>query len=188
MESTLKNMVLTLLVITLVASAAIGGIYSLTKSAIELSKTAKVNEAIKEVLPSFDNDPSSEVTTEEIDGEQVNVYPAKNGGNLIGYAIETFSHNGFSGDIRLMVGILADGTINSISVLQQNETPGLGDKIERSKSDFSLQFDGKNPETFKLAVTRDGGEVNAITASTVSSRAFTEAVDRAYRLFKTLQN
>lgn len=187
MESTLKNMVVVLFSITLVAAAAVGGVYLLTKEPIAQAKITKTNNAIKEVMPSFDNDPSAEVITKEVDGETVKIYPAKNGGELKGYAIETFSKNGFGGTIMLMVGILNDGSINSISVIQQKETPGLGDKIEKSKSDFSLQFEGKNPETFKLAVKKDGGDIDAITASTITSRAFADAVDRAHRIWKDLQ-
>ena len=187
MESTLKNMILSLFVITLVASAAVGGAYMLTLSAIEQSKIAKVNAAIKEVMPDFDNDPAAEMTVEGAEGEQLKIYPARLGGRLVGYAIETFSPNGFNGEIRIMVGFLSDGTINRTSVIAQNETPGLGDKIDRKKdSKFSPQFDGKNPETFRLAVIKDGGEVNAITGSTVTSRAFSQAIDRAYQFFKTL--
>lgn len=188
MESTLKNMVVVLCTITLVASAAVGGVYILTKEPIAQAKTAKTNAAIKEVMPAFDNDPSAEVITQEVEGETVKIYPATEGGELKGYAIETFSKNGFGGKIMLMVGMLTDGTINSVSVIEQKETPGLGDKIEKSKSNFSVQFEGKNPETFKLAVKKDGGDVDAITASTITSRAFSDAVDRAYKIFKTIKN
>lgn len=184
MESTLKNMVVVLCTITLVASAAVGGVYILTKEPIAEAKVMKTNNAIKEVMPTFDNDPSAEVITQEVEGETVKIYPAKQGGELKGYAIETFSKNGFGGKISLMVGMLTDGTINSISVIEQKETPGLGDKIEKSKSNFAVQFEGKNPADFKLAVKKDGGDIDAITASTITSRAFADAVDRAYKIFK----
>jgi electron transport complex protein RnfG len=82
-----------------------------------------------------------------------------------------------------MIGILPDGTINDISVLEQKETPGLGDKMQKSKSNFSLQFKNKNPASFKLKVKKDGGEVDAITAATIRSRAFCDAVNRAYNAY-----
>lgn len=187
MESTLRNMVMVLCIITLVASAAVGGIYILTKDPIAEAKVKKTNNAIKEVMPSFDNDPSTEVITKTIDGESVKVYPASKGGQLQGYAIETFSKDGFGGKIMLMVGMLTDGTINSISVIEQKETPGLGDKIEKSKSNFATQFEGKNPATFRLKVKKDGGDIDAITASTITSRAFADAVERASRIFKEIK-
>ena len=110
------------------------------------------------------------------------------GQDTVGYAVETFTNTGFGGEIKLMVGFLKDGTINRVETLSHNETPGLGNKIERSKSDFAVQFEGKNPADFKLAVRKDGGDVDAITASTISSRAFSDAVSRAYEVYKSIQN
>ena len=188
MQSSLKNMVIVLGSITLVSSAAVGGIYLLTKEPIEAAQIKKVNDAIALVMPEFDNVPSEEAIVKEADGENVNVYPATLNGEPVGYAIETFSKNGFGGKISLMVGFLPDGTIKDISVISQNETPGLGDKIQKSKSNFAVQFEGKNPATFKLAVKKDGGDDDAITASTISSRAFTDAVQRAYNILQAVLN
>lgn len=191
MQSSLKNMVIVLGTITLVASAAVGGIYLLTKEPIEAAQAKKVNDAIAQVMPEFDNTPSAEAIEKEADGETVKIYPATMAGSAVGYAIETFSKNGFGGRISLMVGFLPDGTIKDISVISHNETPGLGDKIQKSKSDFiETRFVGKNPSdpNFKLAVTKDGGSVDAITASTISSRAFTDAVARAYNVLQAVLN
>ncbi len=187
MESTLKNMILTLLAITLAASASVGVIYQLTAAPIAQAKADKTSAAIAQVLPPFDNNPDEGKALHTVDGGEMVVYTATQGGEVVGYAIETFTNNGFSGLIRLMVGFTPDGAIYKIETLQHAETPGLGDKMERSKSDFSLQFEGKNPADFKLAVTKDGGDVEAITASTISSRAYAEAVQRAADLLKTIQ-
>lgn len=188
MQSSLKNMVIVLGTITLVASAAVGGIYLLTKEPIEAAQAKKVNDAIAQVMPEFDNTPSAEAIEKEADGESVKIYPATMAGSAVGYAIETFSKNGFGGKISLMVGFLPDGTIKDISVISHNETPGLGDKIQKSKSDFAVQFEGKNPASYKLSVKKDGGDVDAITASTISSRAFTDAVARAYNVLQAVLN
>ena len=91
---------------------------------------------------------------------------------------------GFSGKIEIMAGFLPSGTINNTAVVSHKETPGLGDKMDVKKSDFPIQFMGKNPATYKLAVTKDGGDVDAITAATITSRAFCDAVDRAYKAFE----
>lgn len=187
MESTLKNMVLVLLIITAVAALAVGGVYVLTKKPIEQAKINKINTAIAAVMPDFDNVPSQEKIVQEIDGQVVNVYPARVGDSVVGYAIETFSKSGFGGQILLMVGILGGGDITSISVIEHKETPGLGDKIEAGKSDFGVQFRGKNPATFNFKVTKDGGDVDAITASTITSRAYTDAVERAYRILELVR-
>ena len=82
-----------------------------------------------------------------------------------------------------MVGFLPDGVIDSTVVTQQKETPGLGTKMADPK--FNGQFAGQNPATFNLYVTKDGGQVDAITASTISSRAVCEALRRAYETFES---
>lgn len=179
-ESTIGNMLLALSLITFLASASLGAVYSVTKEPIAAAMLAKKNNAIREVIPEFNNVPSDEVYKVATDGDTLYFYPGKMDGTLVGTAVETFTRSGFSGEIRVMVGLLPDGTINDVSVLKHAETPGLGDKMEKKKSDWSLQFQGRNPAEFKVMVTKDGGDVDAITASTISSRAFCEAVQRAY--------
>lgn len=181
--SSLKNMVVTLFSITLVASAVLAGVYAVTKGPIDAAQIAKTNDAIGKVVPKFDNDPSADKFTKEIDGKSFIVYPAKNGTEIVGYAVETFSTGGFGGRIILMVGFNTDGTINNTAVLSHSETPGLGDKMVEGKSNFSVQFRGKNPADFKLIVKKDGGDVDAITASTISSRAYCDAVTKAYDVY-----
>jgi Na+-translocating ferredoxin:NAD+ oxidoreductase subunit G len=182
-ESSFKEMVLTLLVVSIFASIALAGVYLVTLEPIKAAKSAKINEAIKKVVPAFDNNPGTEVYKMVADGDTLRLYPARMGGKLVGTAIETFTNKGFAGHFTLMVGLLPDGTIKSVEVLTHKETPGLGDKMEKSKSNFSVQFEGKNPKTFKMMVKKDGGDVDAITASTITSRAFTDAVNRAYNAY-----
>jgi electron transport complex protein RnfG len=182
-ESNFLNMTLTLLTVTFLASASLGLVYSLTKGPIEDAQNAKINNAISLVLPEFDNQPSLERYTREVDGGTLTFFPATNGGEPVGTAVQTFTRNGFSGQIILMVGLLADGTIHGIEVIEHKETPGLGDKMETKKSTFSVQFEGKHPADFKLMVKKDGGDVDAIVATTISSRAYCEAVQRAYDTF-----
>ncbi|MCK5028400.1 MAG: RnfABCDGE type electron transport complex subunit G [Bacteroidales bacterium] len=182
-ESTFLSMVLTLFLVTFIASAALGYLYELTKGPIEASKLAKQNNAIMQVVPEFDNKPGEESFNMEVDGGTLEFFPAKKNGELVGTAVSTFTNNGFSGNFKIMVGFLPDGIIHNISVLEQKETPGLGDKMQKNKSDWSVQFNGKDPANFQLKVTKDGGDVDAITASTISSRAFCDAVDRAYKAY-----
>jgi Na+-translocating ferredoxin:NAD+ oxidoreductase subunit G len=183
-ESTLGNMVLALVLITFVASASLGFIYELTKEPIAMAAVAKRNQAIGAVVPPFDNDPSGEYYTIELPEGELVIYPAMRDGELVGAAIETFTNRGFSGEIRLMVGIRPDGTIHGIEVLEHRETPGLGDKIETGKSGFHLQFEGENPaENFRVMIRQDGGDVDAITATTISSRAYCDAVRRAWNAY-----
>ncbi len=180
-------MILVLVAITLVSALGVGGVYILTKEPIAAAKLAKTNAAIGEVMPGFDNNPSGDAQTIMVGDQEMKVYTGKKGDEVIGYAIEAYSMNGFSGLIKLLVGITPDGNITKISVLEQRETPGLGDKIEPSKSDFRVQFEGKNPSTMKMSVKKDGGDVDAITASTITSRAYSEAVIQAFETFASLE-
>jgi len=183
-ESNFKNMVLTLFIVTLAASTALGFVYELTKGPIAEAKARKKNMAIQKVVPEFTNHPNKESYQVEVDGDSLTIYPAKKDGEIVGMAISTYTMKGYSGNIRLMVGFKSDGTINNISVLEHAETPGLGDKITKSKTDWSTQFNNKNPENFTIKVKKDGGDVDAITAATISSRAYCDAVQRAYKAFK----
>jgi electron transport complex protein RnfG len=97
--------------------------------------------------------------------------------------VQSFTNNGFSGLITLMVGFLPDGTIQGIEVLQHAETPGLGSKMTEEGNVLTVSFEGKNPADLKMSVRKDGGDIDALTASTITSRAYTDAVDRAYRVF-----
>jgi len=183
MESTIGNMFLSLVTITFFASSALGAVYSLTKEPIASALLAKKNAAISEVIPEFNNTPSAEVYKLPVDGDTLYFYPGKMNDELVGTAVETFTKNGFSGTIKIMVGLLPDGTINDVAVLKHSETPGLGDKMDKKKSEWSSQFKGKNPDVYNLSVKKDGGDVDAITASTISSRAFCDAVSRAYKAY-----
>jgi electron transport complex protein RnfG len=183
-ESTFRNMVLSLTLISLGASASLGFVYQMTKAPIELSALNKKLDAIRLVVPEFNNDPNAEkyrLSTGE--GDSLDIYPAKKDNIIIGYAVNTYTKKGFSGNINLMAGFKPDGTIINITVLEQKETPGLGTKMTEPL--FKEQFNDKNPAMFALKVKKDGGQIDAITAATISSRAFCDAVQRAY---STLQN
>jgi len=182
-ESNFKNMVVTLFAVTFIASGTLGFVYEITKEPIRMVEINNINNAITAIIPEFDNNPYEESFKIPTERDSLIFYPAKSGGETLGMAIETWSMKGFSGLIKLMVGFNMDGKIMDIVVLEHSETPGLGDKIKKEKSDFSLQFKGKDPADFKLAVTKDNGDVDAITASTITSRAYCDAVQRAYDKF-----
>ena len=171
----------------MICSTFLAGIYVITKKPIAEAELAKVNSAIGEVVPQFDNVPSEEKFEVESQGKKYIVYPAKSADKIEAYAVES-SATGFAGTIKVMVGFTLDGTIYNSVVLSHSETPGLGDKMDPKKSDFSLQFKGKNPANYKLAVKKDGGDIDAITASTISSRAYAEALKVAYAVFNNISN
>ena len=178
-ESTFKNMVMSLTFISLAASACLGFVYEFTKKPIELSNLNKKLEAIKQVVPEFTNNPNEEMYRLPTgEGDSLDIYPAKKDNEIVGYAVSTYTKKGFSGNINLMAGFKPDGSIVNITVLEQKETPGLGTKM--TEPQFKDQFNDRNPAQFNLKVKKDGGQVDAITAATISSRAFCDAVQRAY--------
>lgn len=178
-ESNFKNMFLVLFSICFVAATALGFIYQVTKAPIEQTKLNKKLTAIKQVVPEFTNDPTADmIMLPTGEGDSLEVYPAKNNDEIVGYAVKTYTNKGFSGYIGLIAGFKPDGSIINIVVLEQKETPGLGTKM--AEPQFKDQFNGKNPKDFQMIVKKDGGQVDAITAATISSRAFCDAVQRAY--------
>ncbi|MBN1597700.1 MAG: RnfABCDGE type electron transport complex subunit G [Bacteroidales bacterium] len=183
-ESTFTNMLLTLVLVSLISSAGLGFIYEVTKEPIAVAKDNKKRLAIKRVVPVFTNNPSDQALKIPADNDTVYIYTAINGTDTVGYAIETFTNKGYSGYFKLLAGFLPDGSIYDIAVLEHKESPGLGDQMLKAKSDWSNQFEGKNPENFTLKVSKDGGNVDAITASTITSRAYCDAVQRAYDALK----
>ena len=178
-ESTFGNMVMTLFMVTLVSSAVLGFVYEMTKKPIEDALLNKRTMAFNIVLPEFDNEPLKDMYKVGVGKDTFNFYPGRKENQITGVAVETASQ-GYGGEIKLIVGFLPDGSINEVAVLEHKETAGLGDKMIKSKSDWSVQFEGQHPEEFKLSVTGDGGDVDAITASTITSRAYCEALQKAY--------
>ncbi len=177
-KSSFRNMVLTLFVITLIASLALGAVYNLTKEPIALAQKRAREAAIKMVIPSFDT--LKTFSVKPVNGEDSLVFnEGYRGDTLVGIAILSYSREGYDPTtIKVMVGFKPEGIIDNTEVVQQKETPGLGTKIKTPK--FKDQFNDKNPQNFKLKVKKDGGMVDAITAATISSRAYCDAVNRAY--------
>ena len=188
LQSTLPNMLLSLTAICLVAGAVLAGVYEVTKDPIEAAKIAELNAAIKAVTPDFDNDPSAEaymaVTGE---GDSLKIYPAKQGDEFVGVAVESNTKKGFGGEIKVIVVFDQAGKLLNYSVLQHAETPGLGAKMQdwfrMDKNKQSVL--GRSIPDGGLKVTKDDKEngVDAITAATISSRAFLDAINRAYRAY-----
>jgi electron transport complex protein RnfG len=168
-------MVLVLGLTCLFCSAVLGGAYVLTKEPIAAAAAEKTNRAIAQVLPHF--------TELEYNAEAA-YYKATDGDALVGYAIESTSV-GFGGPLSIIVGITPDGVVYNTSVLSHSETPGLGAKCTTDRK-FIDQWKGFNPSVKKLYVRKDGGDVDAITASTITSRAYTQAVENALNKFKEI--
>ena len=182
-KSSFKNMTICLLAICLVCSGLLAGVYALTAEPIAAAAAAKNEAAIKEVLP------ETAVTIEEertVDFEGASyaynlAYDEQ--GNTVGCAINV-SPVGFGGPIVIKVGFDANGVICNTKVLSQAETPGLGAKCVEPA--FSEQFKGFDPAQKRLSVKKDGGDVDAITASTITSRAYADGLATASKVFQTI--
>ena len=182
-KSSLINMLVALFVITAVSGGLLGLVYGMTKDAIAEVDQKKNEAAIQAVLP-LEGEITYVADTLHYYYEGVEIslpcnlaYDAN--GTFQGMTVKT-SEGGFGGKIELMVGFLADGTIKGTSVLSHAETPGLGANMTGK---FKDQFVDKNPANYKLTVKKDGGDVDAITAATLTSRAFSKAVNKAYQAF-----
>lgn len=182
LESTLTNMILSLVLISMTMSGALGFVYLKTKDPIAMAAKLKEIEAIREVTPDFDSDPLANM----IEYNGVIVYRVDMQNQPAGFAIKSFTEKGFAGHIEIMAGFRPDGTINKVVVLNHKETPGLGTKM--TDPVFSGQFINKNPADFSLSVKKDGGDVDAITAATVSSRAYCDALQRAFDTFTAIND
>ena len=156
LQSSFKNMVLSLVIISMVAAGALAGVYLLTLESINAQKTAKQEAAQKAVLAGHED----------------------------GTAIET-EVDGFGGKVRVMVGFDAEGNVLGYEILEHQETPGLGSHMEHWFKNADKP--GQNiigRKAGNLTVSKDGGDVDAITAATISSRAFLKAINQAYAEFK----
>ena len=182
-ESTFINMVLSLLVVTLAAGFSLGFVNDLTVGPKAKAKLEKKVNALKLVLPPFDNNPVEDMQIIKLEKakDSMEVYPAYSKNEFIGAAIIGTSNKGFSGLIKIMIGFKSNGDIQNIVVLEQKETPGLGTKIKGET--FLQQFRGVNISSFKMTVKKDGGEIDALTGATITSRAFCEATQLAYDVF-----
>lgn len=182
-------MVLSLGVITIASGALLGWVYDVTKAPIAAAAAAQQTEAIAAVLPAYDNDPEGDVDTVMVAGRRFVIYPAKEDGRLVGVAVKGSSMEGFGGEIAMIAGFDADGKVRDYRVLQQAETPGLGSKMEEWFRDpqGARSVIGKSPEEVEFTPTKDGGDIDAITAATISSRAFLGLMRDAFAAYKSYQ-
>ena len=187
-KSTFLNMTLTLLITTAVAGISLGFINDITKGPKAKAKLEQKINALRSVLPEFNNNPVDQVVLikTEMARDSVELYPAFMDSVYVGTAVVGSSEKGYSGLIKIMVGFNPDGSIKNIEVLEQKETPGLGTKMKEDR--FIRQFRGKNPSEFTLKVKKDKGDVDALTGATITTRAFNEATQMAYDVLMEQQS
>lgn len=157
-----------------------------TQPKIEQAEEVALRQLLNQVMPptQYDNNllEDTKIMTEPDylgTTDPMTIYRARLNGQPSGLIIETVAPNGYNGDIRLIVGVFADGRVAGVRVLSHRETPGLGDKIELRKDDWILSFDGKmlTPDNVnRWAVKRDRGEFDQFTGATITPRAVVGAV------------
>lgn len=166
--------------IALLSGALLGLLHQVTAPVIRQNQEERLKASLRLLLETFDNDPQNEAfTLEEFPG--MRFLPARQGGTLRALAIEATSPEGYSGDVVILAGFEANGRLLRVQVLRQKETPGLGARM--TEESFLRQFQQLAPESFPLSVRKDGGTVDALTAATISSRAFLKALNAARQGF-----
>lgn len=185
LPSTLPNMILSLGIITVFSGSLLGGMYVLTKGPIEKQNAEQRIAAIRALAPHFTNDPEKDAVTVSLDGRDFTVYPAIDNGVLQGAAVQGSTMQGFGGEIQIMVGFDKEGKILDYRVMKHAETPGLGSRMESWFRDpaGARSIIGRNPAGCDMTVSKDGGDIDGITAATISSRAFLSAVTNAYEAY-----
>ncbi|MBN2184207.1 MAG: RnfABCDGE type electron transport complex subunit G [Candidatus Krumholzibacteriota bacterium] len=175
------------MVLTVIAAISAGVLAFVNQETAEPIAKAELEEkmaAVRAILPEFDNEPDKDMVTIKMEnGEEVEIYRGRKDGGIVGVAFEVVAPDGYSGDIRFMVGVNIDGVVQGIAILKHLETPGLGAKI--TEADFKDRYRGKSlgdPENW--AVTKDGGTFVPITGATISSRAITKATHKGLEFFK----
>ncbi|SHF15176.1 electron transport complex protein RnfG [Modicisalibacter ilicicola DSM 19980] len=177
----------------IVTAGVVGLTHSLTFERIVENRLASEYQALEQVVPAalHDNDlvdgaitlPAAEMLGHP---EAFTAWQARQDGQISAIILPVTTRQGYSGDISLLAGIAADGTLTGVRVLSHRETPGLGDKIDVRKSDWIEQFAGLslgNPPPERWAVKEDGGAFDAFTGATVTPRAVVGAVQRSLEYF-----
>ncbi len=187
MKSSLKNMVLVLFTITAISAALVALVNDVTKETIALTEQKNRDLAKLEVLPSFSGEPTLNEQCYELGDFKVNVTEVVANNGVVGYAVEAPSilKNGYADRIYLMVGFVEEADsvrINGVKVLSQKETPGLGANMIKPGNKLERSILNKNADKLVFEVKKydPNGSFDALTGSTISSRAYANAVETAY--------
>jgi len=188
LESTMTNMVLVLVGVALITGGILAYVNHITEGPVKAQAEKALSDGIKSVMGGGDLTVTKTDTVKQtINGKEVAFvlhHTADGKQNYLGAAVESTT-GGFGGDVKVLVGFDAEGAVLGYTILQHAETPGLGAKADKwfqkgGKGDII----GKNPAKDNLTVSKDGGSVDAITASTITSRAFLLAINQAYNAYK----
>lgn len=178
----------------LVTAGVLAGTYQLTREQIATAEREAAQQALFEVVPRDRHDnnllddtlPTPEAAREQLGLRSPNdIHLARRGDEVIAVIVPAIARDGYSGDIRMIVGINRDGTVAGVRVVAHRETPGLGDKVDLKRDDWILSFNGRSledPEPARWEVKRDGGEFDQFTGATITPRAVVRQVRRTLEL------
>lgn len=188
LESSITNMVVVLVAVAVVTGGLLAWVNDVTSGPIAEQNEKTLADGIKAVMGNGDIEvTANDSITKEMGGKECTFVVHKTAdasGNFIGAAVES-AVGGFGGDLKVLVGFDGEGKVLGYTILQTAETPGLGAKADKwFQKDGRGSIIGKNPDSDDLTVKKDGGSVDAITASTITSRAFLLAVNQAYNAYK----
>ncbi len=175
-SETLKTLIVSLLTISLISGVLLSATQLITSPVIVQGKAQRLQDTLATVLENFTNNPGTEQFTLEA-YPNLTFYPARNQDGLSGIAVRSVTSKGYAGDIVILAGFRTDGSVIKATVLELKETPGLGTKLKEEK--FLVQFPNLQASGFPLKVKKDGGGIDALTAATISSRAFLDALNQA---------
>ena len=197
-QSISKNSLI-LTAFALVTAGILAVTYQATAERIAEEERKAAQAALLEIVPAtrHDNDMLSQtfsipqnLLTELGLKNNANIHLAYNNGEPVAAIVPALAPDGYSGDIKLIIGINADGSLAGVRVLTHKETPGLGDKIDLRKSDWILGFNGKsltNPNIEQWAVKKDGGHFDQFTGATITPRAVVQRVKQTLQFYSTHQ-
>ncbi len=184
----------TLAAIATVCTALVAFTYQVTDERIAANEQAWLEQSLQPALSGlfFDSDVSESLLTipapHELPGsEDALVYRVYSGATPVAALFVVSARDGYAGAIRLLVGVDIDGKVTGVHVLEHRETPGLGDRVESSKSDWTKQFDGRSlgdPQVGAWKIKRDGGAFDQLTGASVTPRAIVKAVRETLSFFE----
>jgi electron transport complex protein RnfG len=180
-----QRMVLALFMVGLIAASLLAVADQITQEPIAAAQREALHKALVQVLPEHDNDPLQDAFVYPLsDTKQLQVFPARDKrGRVIGYAWEQIAPDGYSGTVRILMGIRVAGEIVAIRITDHKETPGLGDGITKNKA-WLKSFVSKTLDNVTWKVKKDGGDFDQFTGATISPRAVVKAVHHGLTMYK----
>lgn len=184
----------TLAIIAAICTSLVALTWQLTAERIEINKKEFLERSLQPALAGlfFDTGVTESVLTipapHDLPGNDAAIiYRVYAQGQPVAALFVVSARDGYAGPIRLLIGVSMDGSVTGIRVLEHRETPGLGDRVEITRSDWALQFDGhslRDPEPVEWAIKRDGGDFDQLTGASVTPRAIIKAIKATLLYFE----